>query len=183
MTFPRELSIRHEGNDMYLTSMPVPELTAIQDLQTKFKHLSVSGDFNLSQKISKPATQYKLYLSTKEIKDFEIRFSNNKGQILRVGYDIKKNRYFINRTLAGDTSFCKGFAGEHHVPRFSETNGLDLTLIIDESSIELFADGGLSVMTEIFFPDPPLADIALFSNSGVLFDKIEYTVLKRIWPK
>jgi len=55
-----------------------------------------------------------------------------------------------------------------------------MSLIIDVSSIELFADDGLTVMTEIFFPNKPYNQMLLQSNDKARFNKIEYFELKKI---
>jgi len=55
-------------------------------------------------------------------------------------------------------------------------------LIIDNASIELFADNGLTVMTEIFFPTTPYNQITIQSKEGTIIKKLEYVNLKSIWP-
>jgi fructan beta-fructosidase len=54
-------------------------------------------------------------------------------------------------------------------------------LIIDDASVELFADNGLSVMTEIFFPTVPFSDIHVQSSKGFKIKKLSYIKLKTIW--
>ena len=98
-----------------------------------------------------------------------------------VGYDKKTNKYFIDRTNSGKTDFEKGFAAKHTAPRFSDKRYVDLTLIIDNASIELFADNGLSVMTEIFFPNALLSQIAIQSADNFRIKSLQYNKLKSIW--
>ena len=69
-----------------------------------------------------------------------------------IGYDKASNSYFIDRTASGNVNFKEGFASRHTAPRIANTAKFDVTLIIDVASVELFADDGLTVMTEIFFP-------------------------------
>jgi fructan beta-fructosidase len=58
---------------------------------------------------------------------------------------------------------------------------MDVTIIFDNSSVELFADDGLTVMTEILFPGKPYSQIDIQTNESVLFKKIEFAKLKSIW--
>jgi fructan beta-fructosidase len=58
---------------------------------------------------------------------------------------------------------------------------MKMTLLIDQTSIELFADGGLSVMTEIFFPSTPYNKIIFRSGDGAVANEIQYHDLKGIW--
>ncbi len=72
-----------------------------------------------------------------------------------VGYDKESNQYYIDRTMAGKSDFNKEFAEKHFAPRIAKNKQMTLSIIVDESSIQLFADGGLSVMTSVFFPEKP----------------------------
>ena len=56
---------------------------------------------------------------------------------------------------------------------------MNVSLVIDVSSVELFADDGLTVMTEIFFPYKPYNKLQLQSTEKVVFKKIEYAALKK----
>lgn len=58
---------------------------------------------------------------------------------------------------------------------------MNLSLVMDVSSVEMFADDGLSVMTEIFFPNKPYDHIHLESPDSMLIKKFEYSALKTIW--
>jgi sucrose-6-phosphate hydrolase SacC (GH32 family) len=56
-------------------------------------------------------------------------------------------------------------------------------LFLDHSSIEIFADGGLSVMTEIFFPSEIFDRVTFFQKGGTAVNQ-ECTIydLNSIWP-
>lgn len=58
---------------------------------------------------------------------------------------------------------------------------MDISLIIDVSSVELFADDGLSVMTEIFFPSKPYNQVNIQSTENISVKKISYVHLRSIW--
>ena len=92
----------------------------------------------------------------------------------------KKNNYYIDRTESGKVDFEKGFAAKHSAPRFSNNENLDLTLIIDNASVELFADNGLTVMTEIFFPDSLYSNIAIQSHGNFKIKSLQFNKLKTI---
>ncbi len=103
------------------------------------------------------------------------------GEKVVLGYDKATNNYFIDRTNSGKVEFEKGFAARHTAPRFSDKNNFDLTLVIDNASVELFADNGLSVMTEIFFPNQIYSDILIQSTGNFSIKSLKYNRMKRIW--
>ena len=60
---------------------------------------------------------------------------------------------------------------------------MNISLVIDVSSIELFADDGLTTMTEIFFPTKPYSKILLHREGKAVIKKLEYIKLKSTLPK
>ena len=113
---------------------------------------NISTNYSLTEKVGKLTGPATITLSSDRIEPFTITFSNDKEEKVVVGFDLASNKYFIDRSNSGNVSFEKGFARKHIAPRIATKENVDVTLIIDNASIELFADNGLSVMTEIFFP-------------------------------
>ena len=81
-----------------------------------------------------------------------------------IGYDASENKYYIDRSHSGIVSFEKGFAQKSTAKRLEKSKGVNLTLVVDRSSVELFADDGLTVMTSIFFPTAPFTSIKINSE-------------------
>ena len=179
MTVPRDLSLEKIGEKYFLKSWPVPELSVLDKKKIVFANISAGSDITAKTgKITGPA---RLSLTSDKIASFSITLSNDAGQKVIIGYDKVTDNYFIDRTNSGKVSFEKGFAGKHIAPRLSNKETFDCTLIIDNASVELFADDGLSVMTEIFFPDTPYSNISMQSDMNFRIKKLEYNKMKRIW--
>ena len=64
----------------------------------------------------------------------------------------------------GKMNFLKEFAGIPVAHPYNN-NKINMSLIFDGSSVEIYADNGLSVMTEIFFPNKPYNQISLQSDN------------------
>ena len=61
-------------------------------------------------------------------------------------------------------------------------NKVSLRILIDHSSIELFAEGGKLSLTSIFFPAKDLTMIRLFAIDGSIYMKSGNIIkLKSIW--
>ena len=103
------------------------------------------------------------------------------GDTLLIGYDKDKSQYYIDRTKSGKIDFNKEFAGLHVAPRFSTNSKITLSLIFDVSSVELFADEGLTVMTSIYFPAKPYDHIHLNCVNKLTVSSLNYSTLKSIW--
>jgi fructan beta-fructosidase len=143
MTVPRELSLVKQAsnsNEFLLLSTPVKELkNAFVQIMSKENVIPNRIDI-------------------KDIKatHFEIILSNTYNEKLIIGYHADKKQFYIDRTNAGVSNFNQGFAAVAVAPRLTLSNDyMDLSILLDKTSIELFADGGRTVMTALFFPTFP----------------------------
>jgi fructan beta-fructosidase len=181
-TIARELKIKHVGNQLLVASEPVAELSVIQAPPVVLNNVAVTGKMDLGKKVGAIKFPCRLNLQSVAAKDFSLVLSNGLGEELVIGYDKIQNHYFIDRTKSGKIDFYNGFGARHTAPRFSIESKINLTLVIDVSSVELFADDGLTVMTEIFFPNQPYNQIRIQSIDGVEIKRMEYMNLKTIYP-
>jgi fructan beta-fructosidase len=183
MTIPRELKIRKADNHMLIASLPIKEIAEIKSKDVVIRNISFSKAFDLSTKVKRLSFPCMIDLSMKEAKNFSIILSNKSGEELVMGYDKLQNKYFIDRTKSGKTNFQEDFAARHFAPRFTTNSAMNISIIIDDSSVELFADDGLTVMTEIFFPDAPYNQISFQSADNITIKKIKFTKLNNIWRR
>ncbi|HWK03245.1 MAG TPA: glycoside hydrolase family 32 protein [Puia sp.] len=182
MTIPRDLKLQRVGEEIYLTSQPVKEINRLAAAgAVHLKDISIDNTVDLSDKWQDSSNRYILTLHAAAIKDFFIAFSNAKGEQLAIGYDKASNHYYIDRIQSGITNFNKEFSKKYSAPRISTEKELNLTLIMDATSLELFADKGLTVMTSIFFPEKPYTQIHIGSNDHLLIQQLSWTPLRSIW--
>ena len=168
MTIPRILGLKKIGQQYFTTMTPV-----------SMKSLKISPKVSNGNKIILQVP-YKINFNIPDLHAFTIIYSNSLGQELRIGFDEEKNAFFIDRTKAGKSDFDPHFAVIHFAPRIAKSKASNLTVILDNSSLELFADGGLTCMTEIFFPDQPLNEWRTEANKNLLHP-IQVSQLKSIW--
>jgi fructan beta-fructosidase len=181
MTIPRELSLVKTMTGLQIASRPVRELSAIRSKPVVLNNISLAKDLDLSEKVKKLSFPCLINVTINEIKDLSISFSNELNEELLIGFDKIQNRFFIDRTRSGKTDFHKEFAARHYAPRFTNNNQMKISLIMDVSSVELFADDGLTVMTAIFFPTSSFNQVKFLSAEGLSINTLEYSKLKSIW--
>jgi fructan beta-fructosidase len=181
MTIPRELKIIEVNNELLITSAPVKELASIRSKPIVISNVSLLKKIDISKNINNLSFPCIINLSIDGSKDLSIILSNKLDEELVIGFDKIQNKYFIDRTRSGKTNFQADFAARHFAPRFTTNDKMDISLLIDVSSVELFADGGLTVMTEIFFPNKPYSKVSIQSADNALMKKFEYIRLNNIW--
>jgi fructan beta-fructosidase len=185
MTVARSLQLEPTEAGLRLSSQPVEELKNIHGARHTLKEQEVSGSLNVSEALSfsSPTFALKLELETAEASEgFAILLSNTQGQTLRLGYDAGRNEYFIDRSQVGGKEFSEEFPGVHWAPRFGTGRRHSIELLADLASVEFFADGGKTVMTDILFPEEPVSRISLEATGGTLqLKSAEVIELKSIW--
>jgi fructan beta-fructosidase len=184
MTIPRELSLKNVNGRLLVSSTPIKE---IKGLAVSTKNWFKPGTNGLAQERAESdgnvldPGQYEFKIKCKQIESFKITLSNELNETLIVGYDAEKKQYFIDRTNSGKTDFQKDFKGRFVAPRLTAAKGSDITLVIDAASVELFADGGLTVMTGIFFPKQPFNKLQAEYSPGFAETGFKIIKLRSAW--
>jgi fructan beta-fructosidase len=97
---------------------------------------------------------------------FGIELSNATGEKMIIGYNNLEKYFFIDRLNAGNFIESPDFNWVNYAPYMENESLMDWHLIIDGSSVELFAKNGLIVMTERIFPTEAFNSIKLFADHG-----------------
>jgi fructan beta-fructosidase len=152
MTAPRRLSLVRDADGYRLTSEPIAALAALRKAAFTINPggelpagLAAGGELDL--RIAAPPGSEG---------SFTVELSNRLGEQLQFGLDSKRG-WFVDRRRAGQSAWHPEFASLAQAPRALSTRTATLRVLIDRSSVELFADGGRVAMTETFFPGEPFS--------------------------
>jgi len=187
MTIPWSLSLKKTGEGYRLFSQPVKELEALRMATYSLDKTEIAGSLSLTEQLgfSPRLSEVELEITLPEgaAGSFGLELSNSKGESYRIGFNAATNQFFSDRTKAGDAAFSEDFAKQPSVaPRFSKDKTLRMRLFFDVASAELFADGGATVMTEIFFPAEDFSQLSLFADGGTVeLSGGKVHQLKSIW--
>ena len=186
MTIPRELTLHKLSQGYRLFSAPVKEVELIQGESTSIDNAAsmVTGSI-LHQTTADGSSGMRIALTFAATPDgmVGIELSNAKGETMRMGFDPASNQFFSDRRKSGDLGFSANFApGIDYAPRVASTEApISMDILIDVSSIELFADQGATVMTSIFFPTEPFSTVTLISENGSHLASATISALSSIW--
>lgn len=185
MTLPRSLSLENTDKGLRLVSTPVRELERLY-LNTKtLTSQPLTDSLSINEAFTTQAIVFDLSLDLEgahDNSDFHLELSNNLEQKVLVGYDSQRQQYYIDRSNAGNHEFSADFGGIQWGPRMVSDSNFSLRFIVDVASVELFADGGKTSMTSIFFPDEHFSNIKFFSTNGDLrINGGQLSELKAMW--
>lgn len=177
-TIPREFKLVDVKGQASLAAMPVEELSKITESTGTMENVTVNGDLDLSPKVKPFGGKYLLDLELNKREDFALRLTNAKGNEVVIGYDKASNTYYTDRVHSGDVSFEKSFARKTIAPGVAGSECLSMKILVDVASAEVFADNGLSVLTNIFFPEEPLNLLHITAKGPLQIKKISYAAVK-----
>ena len=175
MTIPRELKLKKIGNEFYLSSLPVKEFAAITGKTAVWHNVKINDTHDLSGKAETFNGKYKLSLNAPAEADFALHFSNAKGDELIVGYEKVNNSFYVDRSKSGLIDFEKSFSRKTIAPRIAKNGNITLTVILDIASVEVFADEGLSVLTDTYFSNGILTQLQVKTSAPATFPKIQFS--------
>jgi len=174
MTLPRTLQLKSINDELKLCSSPVQEL---QQLRTQTTMIE-SGETTLD--LPRGLAELELQFNNEAEDYIAFVLSNDEGERVQFGYDTRVNSYFIDRKYSGDDSFSEEFASAtHYAERSREDQQIKFHIFIDHSAIEIFADDGEMVMTEIFFPTEKFNRLTIGTDAELVEGKMYE--LKSIW--
>ena len=185
MTLPRTLSLIYSDGIYRLKTAFVSELNEISAARLEVKTFKqIKEPKVLLSDITNKG--YRIYFETERKKDstFGLKFSNEVGEYLVVGFDGASNNYFIDRSKSGVIDFNESFAEMLFAPIGYTSDKISLDIVMDVASMELLADEGSLAMSSIFFAEQQYNKVELVIGAGELSEtSIKLYPLTSIWNK
>jgi len=184
MTIPRTLELDKVDDKYYLMQRPVAALQ--NQIKDKIGVANIAGRHGGVASLSYQANGDPVLLNIEQKKQnsgFELLFSSASGDTLKLGFDLAKNKYYIDRQKAGDMGFASGMDGVLWAPRVVNAAST-LQVLLDRNSIEVFADKGTAVMTALYYPKSYFDKVQLSKPDGTKQDvkiSMDAYTLKSIW--
>jgi fructan beta-fructosidase len=186
MTLPRELKLEKTPNGYRLKQDPVHALKILRGNPYKILQSSLHKKASGAIAFDTPQEfQITLNLKKTNATEWGIKLYSERGDTLTVGYDVVGKRYFSDRTQAGDHAFSPAFATKrHYAPRLTDDPTMECRLFIDRSSVEWFADDGLTVMTELYFARGVFNRMTVYMKGDVFdVEDVESWPLNSVWKE
>ncbi|MDE5418095.1 glycoside hydrolase family 32 protein [Labilibaculum sp. DW002] len=182
-TFPRELILKKENNKYHLNSVPVKELELIREECYIIPNQDIKGNFDVANAIPFKAIPIEIDLEIvwdEQPQKFGIKLSNSVGEELEAFYSGVDESFTIDRTKLKDSSFSDAFASIDKADVSCKT-GIKLQILIDESSIEVFVNGGEVVVTDQFFSTEKFDKLEIVSGGNISVKEAKFYKLKSVW--
>ncbi|NJM25153.1 MAG: hypothetical protein HC859_06275 [Bacteroidia bacterium] len=161
MTVPRALSLKTSAHSHVLTSTPVKELDGLVEAEAEISAIGDTTAFHISS-----GTPYRVTGSFPGT-DFIVELSNEKGNVVTIGFEKENNTFYIDRSKSGHVDFYEDFVKRIEAPRRSDSDNVSFTMIVDAASVEIFFDEGSTNLAAVFFPDGWLNQFKAFGKRAL----------------
>ena len=166
----RQLTLKEKFYDYYLFAKPVKAIekpatetineTELSDGKSIEKNLHLPIRIDLTYDVNS-----RLYLGMAE--SFGVNITTKEGEELILGYQAER-RYFYIAAPSIQRDFPDSWDGFYYAPYVTNEPELDMTLIMDRNSAELFAMNGLISLSRKFSFSEESVQVSLFSETGIV---------------
>ncbi len=173
MNFPCELSLKNYKDGLRMVRTPINEIELIHEKGKHFEEKNLIPGLenkNLLRGIKGDCFHMVGTFDLKSVNSFGFMLRHSKkvnGTEIR--YDVKKKKL----SCLGQTATL-----------LPEDGKIKLEILLDRTSIEIFANDGKMVMSSNFTPEQDAEDIVLYNTGGELFvEKLDIYPLKSIYEQ
>ncbi|MFI6576271.1 glycoside hydrolase family 32 protein [Nocardiopsis sp. NPDC050513] len=168
MALPRQLELETVEGRPRLVQRPVDGLQEIYGppLYQRTRVSVIDQGLRLADPAPGQAHQVEVTLRPGGTDEIGLRVHDDGDQATVIGYDSGAGELFVDRTRSGNTGFHHAFPSRSRVPLPLEDGALRLRVVVDTSSVEVFAADGRAVLTHLAFPDPSATGVTLYAEGG-----------------
>ena len=170
MTVPRELSLRRTPDGLRLVQKPVEELASLRrpsPLRFTGGTFAAAAEWLAGQSGLPPLLDVDLsFTGVAGNAPFSIRLQTGPNEGTSLTIDPASQGLQLDRTNSGQTSFHRDFSARHAAPLRIADDAVRIRLLVDASSLEVFAQGGETVLTELLFPSSRPRTLRLLSGGA-----------------
>ncbi|MGW6228654.1 glycoside hydrolase family 32 protein [Cellulosimicrobium cellulans] len=204
MSVPRELSLRRVApsasapsgdvlpdGGYVLAQAPVPELEVLDEETTTVTDLALADDETV---LDAPGTTYQVVaeVDTGDADEVGLRLRERRGEDGAVEeatvVGVGPGGFFLDRTQGGvttlpDRSGADADFGVRRAAAYAPADGVvHLRVLVDESSVETFVDGGALTGTMVVYPGEGTDGLSVYARGGrATVRSLEVTRLASIW--
>jgi fructan beta-fructosidase len=169
MSVPRELTLRRTPAGLRLVQRPVAELLKLREPTPRSFSggtFSAAAEWLLNQTNLPPLLDVEFGFTGISAKSgFTLQLNTGPDEATAIQFNGAHSRLVLDRTRSGKTDFHAKFAARHEAPLRITDGQVTLRLLLDTSSLEVFAQNGETVHTEIIFPTAGSRSLSL-TNDG-----------------
>lgn len=162
MTVPRRVRLSTVDGAVLLVQEPVlPALGAPSYAATD---LAVDGALDLPVTLRQGRVRLSVDPGTARRVGLRVRVGDDEAT--EVSYDVATGTVCLDRSRSGRVDFHPTVAAAHAAPYRPVDGAVELDVLVDTTSVEVFAGAGEVSLTDLVFPSPESTGVVVFTEGG-----------------
>ena len=173
-SLPRRLMLRRTPEGLRLVQQPIERLTALVEGDAT-SHRALVGAVPLP-----PTADFTFVVGPEDKDEIGVRLFNDAGEEVVVAVSADRRHLSIDRRRSRRGPSPEGYL-ERHVGPLRATGRIPVRVIFDRSVLEVFANGGETVLTERVWPTSPLTTIEWIDGRRPAAGSTTLVPLSSVW--
>jgi len=165
MTAPRKLQLRQTADGLRLFQMPADAIESLRSSHFTWDGQSVA-DLNraLGEHAKGSSLELQIVMSPGQASEIGWKVFSGGGSYTTVGY--RNGDLFMDRNHSGLTDFSPTFPLRTAVPVDTGGKPVELTILLDRSTVEVFGQSGQVALTNLVYPPAGAQGVEFYSIGG-----------------
>lgn len=174
MCLPRSMRLSPENDHYVIKSQPCADFSELASGVLSVKETKLDSDSEKSVSLPRMSGPFTIDLAFDnkdrmamwKALDFGVRLYTDSGKYVTFGYNNELGYYYIDREGLGTEAFEGTEAQKVGCAYRTTDDALDMEVIVDGSSLELFGSGGKVNISSLVFPDSRFIRAGIFADGG-----------------
>jgi sucrose-6-phosphate hydrolase SacC (GH32 family) len=184
MSIPREVGLRRIGGVIQLVQKPARELESLRDHHYSMKggDMAAANAWISQNQIAGQQLELVVDFPPESLGTGGVKVLDGAGEATVIGVDRDRGRVFVDRTQSGVVNFDPKFSGVYDAPLASPKAKVSLHIFVDAGSVEVFANDGERVFTDLVFPSASSRNVEFFgTQNDARISSLNAWTLKSVW--
>ena len=166
-SIPRELHLKEYPEGLNLIQEPIKELQELRQALFHATHTDIDKvNARLTELRMGIAAEIEVEITPGTAGEFGIKICTSDVEESIIGYNTQAQEIFLDRRHSGDTTFSEKFDGIHRAPLVLEQGKINLHIFVDACSVEVFANHGQVVISDLIFPSNQNLTLQFYTRAG-----------------
>ena len=183
MSIPREVGLRKTAEGIRLVQKPVREMEKLRGQHFQFKgdNMAEANAWIAKNKIAGNQLELIVELDAAATGAQGVKVLTSAKEATVIGVDRERGRVFVDRTQSGNVNFQPKFSGVQDAPLAARDQKIKLHIFVDACSVEVFANDGERVITDLVYPSADSRGVEFFGTSAMKIRSLDVWLLKSVW--